>query len=96
VVALARPVGVDLLLRGAGLEPHFHRQRGHAFADEAVLVAADEAIALGLRVRPNRDAHLLGDGPDVIAQIGLVETEHHQALHREERQEHVHVDVGDD
>ena len=31
-----------------------------------------------------------------IAEVGLVQPEHHHRLHRVERQEHVHVDAGDD
>ena len=65
-------------------------------ADEAVLIAADEAIALRLGVGLHAEAERLRDGADVAAEIGLVEAEHHQLFKRKQRQEHVGVDIGDD
>src|SRR5207248_10323069 len=58
--------------------------------------AADAPIALRLGIRLDSEAESLRDRPDVAAEIGFVEPEHHQCLQREERQKHVGVDVGDD
>src|SRR3954453_11839141 len=55
VIAPGEPILEDLLLGRAELEAHVQLERGNAVADEAVLVAADEAVAQRLRI---------GDGLD--------------------------------
>jgi hypothetical protein len=73
-----------------------HLQRLHHVSDEAVLIAAHEAIALRLRIGLDREPERLRGCAHVLTQIGLVEAQHHQRLERKERQEHVRVHVGDD
>ena len=63
-------------------------------ADEIVLVAADEGVAQGLRIGLYADTECLGGFAGAIAEIGFREALHLQNLERNNRQEHVDVDVG--
>src|SRR5579859_3403056 len=60
VIALLQPLLGRGLFRRPFFVAHFECQRWHALADEIVLVAADETIALRLLVRLNPDPHRLG------------------------------------
>src|SRR5262245_56115455 len=50
VVAVRKPVLEDLLFGRAKLEAHIHLDRRNTFLDEAVLIAADEAVAQRLGI----------------------------------------------
>ena len=58
VIALRGPFRRDLGLRRVRLVADFHRQRRDARLDEAVLIAADEAVALRLRIGLHAEAEL--------------------------------------
>src|SRR5436309_12766546 len=64
-------------------------------ADEVVLVAADEEVALRFRISLDLDAPRLRDLSREIAEVGLGESENDQRLERNDREKHVDVDVGD-
>src|ERR1700683_5106141 len=48
MIARAVPIPENLFLRTARNPAEFERERRHAFLDEAVLIAADKAIGIGL------------------------------------------------
>ena len=76
-------------------EADLQRQRRHACLDEAVLITADEGVALGLRIRQHLERQRTGDALQVFGEVRFFQPLDHQALQRKERQEHVGVEVGD-
>src|SRR5262245_49677195 len=68
VVAVVVPVLEDLLFRRTGQPAELERQRRHALTDEAVLVAADEAVVVRHLVRLYFHARGLTHGADVVSE----------------------------
>ena len=95
MIALGGPLLCGRRLGRVRLVAHLHGERRNAGADEAVLVASNEPVALGFGIRLDRQLQFGGHGANVGRQIRFVEAEHHQRLERKQRQEHVGVDVGD-
>ena len=60
------------------------------------MVAAHEPVPLRLGVGLDAEAELRRHGADVLPEVRFVEPQDHQLLEREQRQEHVGVDVGHD
>src|SRR6266849_7604329 len=69
VVALCEPILEDLGFGRARLGGDVQDDGGDAVADEIVLIAADEEIALRLRVGDDFDAEALCDGGDALAEV---------------------------
>ena len=94
VVSLRPPALDDLVLRRAQGPSDLERERRDAAADEAVLIAAHEARCARLGIArdsipaarpPRRRSSARSDSSRPL---------HDQRAHREERQEHVRVEIG--
>ena len=96
MVALGIPGFKDFLFRRAGNPPKLECQRRNSLLDETVLVAADEAVVFRLLIRLHLHARECGDGANVVAQGGFIETLDFEVFQREKRQIHIHVEVGDE
>src|SRR5215472_3615660 len=73
VVAVGEPVLEDFLFGCAELEADVDLHGGNTFLDEAVLVAANEAVAQRLGVGDGLDAHGLGDGRGTSAEVRFID-----------------------
>src|SRR6267378_7012787 len=82
VIALGEPVFENLYLGRTGLGSDAHDHRGHAVADEVVLIAADEKIAQRLGIGLNFYAERLRDLAWATTEIGIVEAEYGKQLQR--------------
>jgi hypothetical protein len=71
-------------------------ERRDALGDEVDLIAADETVLVGLFVELHFDVIELSDGADVIAERGFSKALNLEVAEGEQRQEHVHVEIGDD
>src|SRR5882757_1439933 len=71
VVAVGEPVLENLLFGRAEDKAVVHFDGGNAFDDEAVLVAANEAIAKRLLIGNGFDTERSGDGRGAVAEVGL-------------------------
>ena len=66
VVPLGRPLLRDHFLRRIRLVAHFHRERGNACADEAVLIASDETVSLRFWIALHLEVQCVRDGTNVV------------------------------
>jgi len=96
VVAVGEPVLENLLFGRAEHKAVVHLDGGNAFDDEAVLVAANEAIAKRLLIGDGFDAERSGDGGGAVTEIGFFEAFHFEKFERNDGEKHVDVDVGGD
>src|SRR6185369_13499621 len=69
VVALSGPLARDLRFRRAFFVTDLHGERRDPLANEAVLIAADEAVALRLRIGLHANGGVLRDRANVAAEI---------------------------
>src|SRR5207302_6740285 len=74
VIASLEPLLVQLLFGRSLLIAELEGERGNALADEAVLVAADEQIAVGLFVGLNLHSRLLRHRADVLPQARFIQS----------------------
>ncbi len=95
VIAIGEPVLENFLFGRAGERADVHFDGGNAFDDEAILVAANEAIAERLLIGDGFDAERSGDGCGAIAEVGFFEAFYLEKFERNDGEKHVHVDVGD-
>ena len=96
VVARANPI-LKSCFFGSSFDPsEFECQSWDADFYETVLIAADEAVPVGFFIGLNDHALRFGYGANVVTERGLVESLHFQILQPEEREKHIHVQVGDD
>src|ERR1039458_9809693 len=95
VIAVADKIVEDLVFRGAELVPELERQRRHARANKAVLIAPDEAVLVGFLIGLHLYAILLGRLGNAFAQGRFRHPLHLDPFQIEERHEHIQVDVGD-
>ncbi len=96
VIADLDPLVEGLHLRGVRGPAKLEGKRRNALVDEVHLVGADEAVLVRLLVELRFDVVELADGAGVVAEGGLAEALDLEVLEREEREVHVHVEVGDD
>ena len=96
MVADLDPLVEGLHLRRVRGPAELESQRRNALVDEIHLVGADETVLVGLLVELWLNIVELADRACVVAQSRLAEPLNLEVLQREERQVHVHVEVGDD
>ena len=96
VVAVGEPVFENLLFGRAEHKAVVHFDGGNAFDDEAVLVAANEAIAKRFLIGNGSDAEGGGDRSGAITEVGFFEAFYFEKFERNDGEKHVDVDVGDD
>jgi hypothetical protein len=80
VIAVANKIVENLIFRRAELVAEFERQGGHALANEAVLIAADEAVLLWFLIGLHADTKLLGRLANGIAEGGFRQPLHFDPL----------------
>lgn len=96
VIALCQPLAPRFVLERIGGPPEFHRERGNTGLHETVLVGACERIPIGFRVSGDFDMVFRAYRAHFITEGGFGESLHVQFLQREERHEHVEIEVGAD
>ena len=96
VVPLGPPLLHDLVLGRILAEAEFREDGRNSALDEAVLIAPREDVPLRLGVGQHLDAERLGRLAHVVGEVRLLEPRHRDASHRDDRQEHVGVDVRHD
>src|SRR5271156_437214 len=96
MVALGIPRFKRLFFRCPRHPSEFECQRRYTLLDEAVLVAADEAVVLGFLVSLYLHSRSSRNSADVVAKRRFVQTLDFKILQWKQRKIHIHVDVGDD
>ena len=84
------------MLGRAEFKANVHFDGRNAFLDEAVLIAANEAVAQRLGIGDGLHAHGLRDGHRAWAKVRFVDALNRQDFQRHDGEKHVHVDVGND
>src|SRR5580658_2818977 len=96
MVALGIPRFKCLFFWCARHPAEFKCQRRYTLLDEAVLIAADEAIVIGFFVGLYLYPRSCCNSADIVAERGLVQTLDFKILQRKQRKIHIHVEIGDD
>src|SRR5580704_4258102 len=93
MITVLQPVFRRSLLRRPRLITELERQRRHALTNETVLIAANEQIAVRLLIGLYGNSGLLADLPNIVPQRRFRQALHLQITQREQRQEHIHIDI---
>ena len=96
MVADFDPLVEGLHLGRVGGPAELEGEGGDALFDKVDLVGSDETVLVGLLVELGFDVVKLADGARIVAEGGFAEALDFKEAQGEEREVHIHVEVGDD